>query len=336
MSEWKIFEGTHREGNRLADLPPAPPWRHFALGEKPSPPAEPRNFSNPQRGQTFELDPAGAMSDAVNAALYLRRPLLITGKPGSGKSSLIYAVAYELKMGDVLRWAVTSRTTLRDGLYQYDALGRLNESDPKQPLVGGAALGQNQAQDPIGKFFSLGPLGSALVPTTWPRALLIDEIDKSDLDLPNDLLNVFEEGEFRIPELERAAAPVVPVKLHNSAETYAIPNGSVKCRQFPFVVLTSNGEREFPAPFLRRCIQLTIPEPLDAQLANIVESHFHNDSDVHGKTTALIQEFIGKRSEKELATDQLLNAVYLTLSSHSVPDAEHARLKELVLKALNG
>jgi hypothetical protein len=156
MSEWKIFEGTHREGNRLADLPPAPPWRHFALGEKPSPPAEPRNFSNPQRGQTFELDPAGAMSDAVNAALYLRRPLLITGKPGSGKSSLIYAVAYELKMGDVLRWAVTSRTTLRDGLYQYDALGRLNESDPKQPLVGGLLWARTKRRIRLENSFLLG------------------------------------------------------------------------------------------------------------------------------------------------------------------------------------
>jgi MoxR-like ATPase len=257
MSQWKIFEGTHTPGDRLATLPPAPPWRHFATGEQPIAVLPPRPFSNPQRGKTFELDPDGAISDAVNAALYLRRPLLVTGKPGSGKSSLIYAVAYELQMGDVLRWSITSRTTLRDGLYQYDALGRLNESSPEPADPTASA-----ARDPIGKFFSLGPLGSALVPTTWPRALLIDEIDKSDLDLPNDLLNIFEEGEFRIPELERAASPRVHVKLHNSSETYEIPDGAVKCHQFPFVVLTSNGEREFPAPFLRRCIQLTIAEPL--------------------------------------------------------------------------
>jgi MoxR-like ATPase len=328
MSEWKIFQGTHNISDRLADLPPAPAWRHFASGEKPTALKCPRPFNNKQRGETFQLDPEGAISDAVNAALYLRRPLLITGKPGAGKSSVIHAVAYELQMGDILRWSITSRTTLRDGLYQYDALGRLNEGETAQP---GAEL------DPIGKYFSLGPLGSALVPTTWPRALLIDEIDKSDLDLPNDLLNIFEEGEFRIPELERANRDVVKVKLHNNAEHYDIPNGYIKCRQFPFVVLTSNGEREFPAPFLRRCIQLTIAEPMEDQLASIVEAHFKDDpAAVKTNTTALIAEFLKLRSEKELATDQLLNAVYLTLSRHSVPATEHARLKALVLKALNG
>jgi MoxR-like ATPase len=331
MSEWKIFQGTHSTSNRLADLPPAPSWRHFAPGEQPSPLASPRPYNNKQRGETFQLDPEGAISDAVNAALYLRRPLLITGKPGAGKSSVIHAVAYELQMGDILRWSITSRTTLRDGLYQYDALGRLNEGESPQPAQPGAP-----DLDPIGKFFSLGPLGSALVPTTWPRALLIDEIDKSDLDLPNDLLNIFEEGEFRIPELERANRPVVKVKLHNNIEHYDVPNGYIKCRQFPFVVLTSNGEREFPAPFLRRCIQLTIAEPLETQLTSIVEAHFKDDPATKAATSALISEFLKLRSEKELATDQLLNAVYLTLSRHSVPATEHARLKALVLKALNG
>jgi MoxR-like ATPase len=330
MNQWKIFEGAHKISNRLADLPPAPAWRPFAPGETPTQIAPPRPFTNKQRGETFQLDPDGAVSDAVNAALYLRRPLLITGKPGSGKSSLIHAVAYELQMGDVLRWSITSRTTLRDGLYQYDALGRLNERDQVQPVR------QGSLNDDIGKFFSLGPLGSALVPTTWPRALLIDEIDKSDFDLPNDLLNIFEEGEFRIPELERAPVPVVAVKLHNTAEIFAVENGYVKCRQFPFVVLTSNGEREFPPPFLRRCIQLTIGEPLIDQLKSIIDAHFKGDPGVNAKTDALIAEFLKIRSERELATDQLLNAVYLTLSRHSVPATERARLTALVLKALNG
>jgi MoxR-like ATPase len=328
MSQWKIFVGKHTTTNRLEVLPPAPVWRHFAPGEKPVPPPSPRVFNNKQRGESFQLDPEGAISDAVNTALYLRRPLLITGKPGAGKSSLIHAVAYELQMGDPLRWSITSRTTLRDGLYQYDALGRLNESDLAESL--------NTAQDSVGRFFSLGPLASALVPTTWPRALLIDEIDKSDLDLPNDLLNIFEEGEFRIPELERAPSRSVSVKLHNSNETYEIQDGYVKCHQFPFVVLTSNGEREFPAPFLRRCVQLNINEPSEKQLASIVEAHFAGDTNVKGRTEDLIHEFLKLRTERQLATDQLLNAVYLTLSLHSVPETEHSRLKKLLLKALNG
>ena len=125
----------------------------------------------------------------VNTALFLRRPLLITGKPGSGKSTLAHSVAYELNLGPVLRWPITTRSTLQDGLYRYDAIARLHEAS----LRGGTPK--------IGPFVQLGPLGTAMVPTRWPRVLLIDEIDKSDIDLPNDLLNIFEEGEFEIPEL---------------------------------------------------------------------------------------------------------------------------------------
>ena len=89
----------------------------------------------------------------VNAALYLRRPLLVTGAPGSGKSSLIDAVAYELRMGAPLRWSVTSRSTLRDALYSYDAVGRLQQ----KPGV----------DAPIGDFITLGSLGTALLPKMW-------------------------------------------------------------------------------------------------------------------------------------------------------------------------
>lgn len=100
--KWWIYQGTRN----IDELPPPPPWREFT--EK----------ARQKRGQNFE--PSPEESELVNAALYLRRPLLITGKPGVGKTSLAYAVAYELNLGEVLRWSITTQTKLEDGLYRYD------------------------------------------------------------------------------------------------------------------------------------------------------------------------------------------------------------------------
>ena len=115
----------------------------------------------------------------------------------------------------------------------------------------------------IGEAITLGALGTALLPTARPRALLIDEIDKSDVDLPNDLLNVFEEGEFEIPELRRLGSDAeVEVFTSDPAQKRAwITGGVVACKQFPLMILTSNGERGLPAPFLRRCLRLRMPNP---------------------------------------------------------------------------
>src|SRR5262245_57077550 len=217
---------------------------------------------NPGRGRTYQA--TEEQIRLVNAALYLRRPLLITGKPGVGKSALAYAVAYQLKLGPVLRWSITSRSTLTEGLYRYDAIGRLQE----------VQLNPKQVPD-ISKYLRLGPLGTALLPSDKPRVLLIDEIDKSDIDLPNDLLNIFEEGEYEIPELARLPAidQPVPVREFQSDNKVKIDKGKVRCTTFPVVVLTSNGERDFPAPFLRRCLRLYIKPPDDKELARIVDAH---------------------------------------------------------------
>ncbi len=239
----------------------------------------------------------------VNAAIYLRRPLLVTGRPGTGKSSLAQLIARELGLGPVLRWAITSHTRLRDGLYLYDAIGRAQAS------IGGAGPVD------IGNYVHLGPLGTALLPYDLPRVLLIDELDKSDIDLPNDLLDIFEEGEYRIPELVRLAKsqPEVAVLTHDPDDPdggAVVRHGRVRCREFPIVVVTSNAEREFPPAFLRRCLRLRVEQPNSDQLGAMVAAHFGTTDGID--VTRLIREFLQRSGEVGgLASDQLLNAVHL-------------------------
>jgi MoxR-like ATPase len=264
--------------------------------------------------------------EMVNAALYLRRPLLITGKPGTGKSSLAYAVAHELNLGEVLYWPITTRTTLKDGLYTYDAIGRLQEV--KQSEARG-----DYTEDPqkIADYITLGPLGTALYKSDRPRVLIIDEIDKSDIDLPNDLLTIFEEGRFEIPELarlekdtesEKAAEPItVRVRTaytDESEPTYAekkveVEGGRITCKEFPLVILTSNGERDFPPPFLRRCLRLNMRDPKLDEMQRIVKAHLEDCDVSDEEVDGLIHSFLNRRDKgkEQLATDQLLNALFM-------------------------
>jgi MoxR-like ATPase len=169
----------------------------------------------------------------------------------------------------------------------------------------------------IGEFVHLGPLGTALLPYERPRVLLIDELDKSDIDLPNDLLNVFEDGEFEIPELTRLAArrPEVEVLTGDRESAAVVRRGWVRCRAFPIVIITSNGEREFPAPFLRRCLKLHVEPPTPQQLGAMVAAQFGDTDGLERIDIArLIADFTARSDATGgLASDQLLNAVHLAV-----------------------
>ena len=157
MTDWKIFQGNNTQDTNWT-LPEPPSWRDFNNSN-----SDPKK----RRAETFQA--RSEEIDLVNAALYLRRPLLVTGKPGTGKTSLAYAVAYELGLGEVLHWPITTRTTLKDGLYNYDAIGRLQDAKDKDKDK------DNLAE--IGKYINLSSLGTALLPSDKPRVLLIDEIE---------------------------------------------------------------------------------------------------------------------------------------------------------------
>ncbi|MEV4511774.1 AAA family ATPase [Dactylosporangium sp. NPDC049525] len=258
----------------------------------------------------------------VNAALCLRRPLLITGLPGSGKSTVIDSVAAELGLGEVLRWHITSRSTLAEALYRYDALGRIHANQLKQ-------------NDDISLFVRLGPLGTALVPAQHPRALLIDEIDKSDLDLAGDLLDVLEQGEYEIPELARHEQSEIRVRLWKSDDTHTVTDGRVSCTAFPFIVMTSNGERDFAAPFLRRCVRYEMPMPKHELVAQVVRAHLNLDPTT-GPAKELVDEFFGRLSRGDtVAVDQLLSAIFLLAGQDAPQGEQRQRLLDLAMRNLS-
>jgi MoxR-like ATPase len=326
---------TQETHDSVDELPPAPPWRRFT------------DAAQEERGRKFVI--SDEEEEMVNAALYLRRPLLVTGKPGTGKSSLAYAVAHQLGLGPVLVWPITTRSTLQQGIYSYDAMARLQDASlvSRTPVEHAAFAQDTKAPVPdIGKYIKMGPLGTAMLPGVpsrknsadppRPRVLLIDEIDKSDIDLPNDLLNIFEEGSFEITELRRLGENVsVEVGVPGSGKPVTVKGGVVRCESFPFVVMTSNGEREFPPAFLRRCLRLEVKPHSDTVLAGIVRDRLSPAAEVQDDVARLLAEFIDRRDTKkrDISLDQLMNAVYMRI--YGLDPLMRERLLNAILRPLS-
>jgi MoxR-like ATPase len=201
---------------------------------------------------------------AVNVAVALARPLLVRGEPGTGKTLLAENLASALHL-PLIRWHVKSTTKARDGLYVYDTVARLHDS----------RFGDGANVRDIARYIKLGPLGEALSAPSRV-VLLIDEIDKADLEFPNDLLHELDVMRFKIDETGREIA---------AAER-------------PIVVITSNNEKELPDAFLRRCVFHYIQFPNRELMAEIVKVH-HPDITDRVLDNAL-EVFFGLRATPKL------------------------------------
>lgn len=178
---------------------------------------------------------------AVNAAVTLERPILIKGEPGTGKTQLAIEVAQSLGK-PLYEWHIKSTTKAQQGLYEYDAVARLRDSQ----------LGDDKVHD-IANYIMRGKLWEAFDSEVQP-VLLIDEIDKADIEFPNDLLQELDRMEFYVYETKKL----------------------IKARHRPIIVITSNNEKELPDAFLRRCFFHYIKFPDEKTMAQIVDVHFPN------------------------------------------------------------
>ena len=233
-----------------------------------------------------ELEPYIAdeeLIEAVNLAIFLQRPLLIEGEAGCGKTRLAVAVAYELGL-PFYRWDIRSTTKVQEGLYEYDAILRLHDVQTKDltPSINpktGEPRNPKQPKD----YRGLGPLGNAFQSHDYPAVLLIDEIDKADVDFPNDLLSILDKPwKFFIRETGE--------EIEANQE------------QLPIIIITSNKEKgSLPAPFLRRCLYHYVRFPKGTELEKIVNAHYEQKQKPEvNLVSAAIDKFLEIRTDKSL------------------------------------
>lgn len=269
----------------------------------------------PQQGlkgrEGFDYVPDPKLIAAANAALALQMPLLLTGEPGCGKTDFAWAAARGLASdaqagpttGEPLQCYVRSDSRARDLLYHYDAIQRFGDAQH------GGESGRARAENPR-PYIRLQPLGEALM-SPHLRVVLIDEIDKAPRDLPNDLLRELDQGHFEIQEIPEARSGVnrIPPNVDDPT-TYQRTMIRPRAEQRPFVIITSNVERQLPDPFLRRCLFFHIPFP-EGSLRAILTARFP-DSDLLVEQAL---EIFGVLREtrtltKKPATSELLNWVH--------------------------
>lgn len=228
----------------------------------------------------------------VNAALVLGRPLLVKGEPGTGKTVLAAAIAESLG-APLLTWSVKSTTKAVDGLYTYDVVQRLND----------ARFGEGDVRD-LRRYIKLGMLGQAFS-SDAQTVVLIDEVDKADVEFPNDLLRELDEMVFHIPELDE----------------------TVRARTRPMVVITSNAEKELPDAFLRRCVFHYIAFPDRERMRKIVDVHLPGLPDA--LVDAAFQRFYGLRKlegiRKKPSTSELVDWLHVLARAGVAPEDILAR-----------
>src|SRR5687767_486139 len=240
---------------------------------------------------------------AVNAAITLERPLLVKGEPGTGKTVLALEVAKSLG-APLIEWHIKSTTKALQGLYEYDAVSRLRDSQ----------LGDERVRD-IRNYIKRGKLWDAFVSDARP-VLLIDEIDKADIEFPNDLLLELDRMEFFVYE---------------TGET-------VKARRRPVVVITSNNEKELPDAFLRRCFFHYIRFPDADTMGRIVDVHFPNIKKrlVEEALRIFFEVHEVPGLKKKPSTSELLDWLKLLLNEDIPPEALRSKDRKAIIPPLHG